>query len=58
MHGSFVVHPRRWVVERPFAWISRKRRPWKGPKAAIASVEAFPYAASVTLLLRRKSCAT
>jgi transposase len=23
---GFVVHPRRWVVERTFAWINRNRR--------------------------------
>src|SRR5215203_5952073 len=26
---GFAVHPRRWVVERFFSWISRNRRLWK-----------------------------
>jgi transposase len=50
---GFAVHPRRWVVERFFAWISRNRRLWKDPEATLASVRAFLYAASVMLLARR-----
>jgi transposase len=50
---GFAVHPRRWVVERFFAWISRNRRLWKDPEATLASAKAFLYAASVLLLTRR-----
>jgi putative transposase len=50
---GFAVHPRRWVVERFFAWISRNRRLWKDPEATLASARAFLYAASVMLLTRR-----
>ena len=50
---GFAVHPRRWVVERFFAWISRNRRLWKDPEATLASARAFLYAASVMLLARR-----
>jgi transposase len=50
---GFAVHPRRWVVERFFAWISRNRRLWKDPEATIASATAFLYAASVMILIRR-----
>ena len=50
---GFAVHPRRWVVERFFAWISRNRRLWKDPEATLASARAFLYAASVLLLTRR-----
>jgi putative transposase len=50
---GFAVHPRRWVVERFFAWISRNRRLWRDPEATLASAEAFLYAASVMLLTRR-----
>src|SRR5829696_1284254 len=48
---GFAVHPRRWVVERFFAWISRNRRLWKDPEATLASARAFLYAASVMLLI-------
>jgi transposase len=41
------------VVERFFAWINRNRRLAKDFGATIESVEAFLYAASSVLLLRR-----
>jgi putative transposase len=50
---GFAVHPRRWVVERFFAWISRNRRLWKDPEATLTSARAFLYVASVMLLTRR-----
>jgi transposase len=50
---GFQVLPRRWVVERFFAWINRNRRLAKDFEATIASAEAFLYAASVVLLTRR-----
>ena len=50
---GFVVLPRRWVVERFFAWINRNRRLAKDFEAAIDSAAAFLYAASVMILVRR-----
>jgi putative transposase len=50
---GFAVHARRWVVERFFAWIGRNRRLANDFEASVASAEAFLYAASVMLLLRR-----
>ena len=50
---GFAVHARRWVVERFFAWIGRNRRLAKDVERTIASAEAFLYAASAILLLRR-----
>lgn len=50
---GFVVHPRRWVVERCFAWLNRNRRLAKDFEATVASATAFLYAASVMLLARR-----
>jgi putative transposase len=50
---GFAVLPRRWVVERFFAWISRNRRLAKDFEATIASARAFLYAASIMLLVRR-----
>ncbi|AMB46473.1 MULTISPECIES: IS5 family transposase [Methylobacteriaceae] len=50
---GFAVHPRRWVVERFFGWISRNRRLWKDPEATLASAQAFLYAAAVMILVRR-----
>jgi putative transposase len=50
---TFVVQPRRWVVERTFAWLGRNRRFWKDAEATTASAEAFLYAAATVLLVRR-----
>jgi transposase len=50
---GFAVHPRRWVVERFFAWLGRNRRLARDFQATIASATAFLYAASVLLLIRR-----
>jgi transposase len=50
---GFAVNPRRWVVERFFAWIGRNRRLAKDFEATIESARAFLYAASVMLLARR-----
>ena len=48
-----IVNPRRWVVERFFAWIGRNRRLAKDFEATIDSARAFLYAASIMLLTRR-----
>jgi putative transposase len=50
---GFQVLPRRWVVERFFAWINRNRRLAKDFEATIASATAFLYAACVMPLTRR-----
>ena len=50
---GFQVLPRRWVVERFFAWINRNRRLAKDFEGTISSAETFLYAASVMLLTRR-----
>ena len=50
---GFAVQAKRWVVERFFAWINRNRRLAKDVEATIASAEAFLYAASALLMLRR-----
>jgi len=50
---GFAVQPRRWVVERFFAWLGRNRRLAKDFEATIDSARVFLYAASVLLLVRR-----
>jgi putative transposase len=51
--AGFQILPRRWVVERFFAWINRNRRLAKDFEASVASATAFLYAACVMLLTRR-----
>jgi len=45
--------PRRWVIERTFAWLNRNRRLSKDFEASIASAEAWIMIANVKLLSRR-----
>jgi transposase len=49
---SFVVLPRRWVVERFFAWINRNRRLERDVKATLKFATAFLYAAATMLMIR------
>lgn len=50
---GFVVLPRRWVVERTFAWLGKYRRLSKDYEALTDTSEAMIYAAMVHLMLRR-----
>ena len=50
---GFRLLPRRWVVERTFAWLGRNRRLAKDFEATIAGAEAWLMIASIQLLVRR-----
>jgi len=50
---GFRLLPRRWVVERSFAWLGRYRRLSKDYEYLTSSSETFIYLASSKLLLRR-----
>jgi putative transposase len=50
---GFVVLPRRWVVERAFAWIGRCRRLAKDWEQSTSSATAWAYIANVRILTRR-----
>ncbi len=50
---DFVVLPRRWVVERTFAWLNGNRRLAKDVEATIASATTWLYVASMKLMSRR-----
>jgi transposase len=51
--SPFAVVPRRWVVERTFAWLGRFRRLSKDYEFLTATSEAVIYLAMTRLLLRR-----
>jgi len=50
---GFAVQPRRWVVERTFAWLGKYRRLSKDYERNICSSEGFIYLASIFTLLKR-----
>jgi len=50
---GFVVLPRRWVVERTFAWLYHHRRLVKDYEMLPASSEAFIYIAMSRIMVRR-----
>lgn len=50
---GFEVLPRRWVVERTFAWLGRCRRLAKDWEKSVASAEAWINVAHIRLTTRR-----
>lgn len=50
---GFEVQPRRWVVERTFAWLGRYRRLGKEYEQLSESTEAMIYLAMTKLMLNR-----
>jgi putative transposase len=50
---GFMVLPRRWVVERTFAWLSQCRRLSKDYEVLPSSSEAMIYIAMTRLMIRR-----
>jgi putative transposase len=50
---GFEVLPRRWVVERTFAWLGRCRRLAKDWEASTESSTAWAFISSIRLMTRR-----
>jgi len=50
---GFFARPKRWVVERSFAWFNRCRRLAKDWECLTAKALAFLKLASVRLMIRR-----
>ena len=50
---GFVVLPRRWVVERTFAWLSKCRRLARDWEELLETTEAWIYLAMSRIYLRR-----
>jgi transposase len=50
---NFVVLPKRWIVERTFAWISRNRRLARDFERYASTVVAFVRLAMIRIMLRR-----
>lgn len=50
---EFVVQPKRWIVERTFAWLGRNRRLSKDYEGLPSTTETWCYLAMSKLMLRR-----
>jgi transposase len=55
---KFVVLPKRWIVERTLAWISRNRRLMRDFERLARTVVAFVRLAMIKLMLRRLTRST
>jgi transposase len=51
--SGFVVLPKRWIVERTLAWISRNRRLCRDYERHAPKVAAFVRLAMIRIMLRR-----
>jgi transposase len=52
-HAAFKVLPKRWIVERTFAWISRNRRLVRDFERYATTLAAFIRLAMIRIMLRR-----
>ena len=50
---TFKVMPKRWIVERSFAWLEKNRRLWKNCERWLDTSLQFVHLAFLALLLRR-----
>jgi len=50
--GSNTI-PKRWVVERSFAWLEKNRRLWKNCERLLNTSLQFIHLAFLSLLLKR-----
>ena len=50
---TFAVIPKRWVVERCFAWLEKCRRLWRNCERLLVSSKAMVQVAFIRILLKR-----
>lgn len=50
---TFKVMPKRWIVERSFAWLEKNRRLWKNCERKLNTSLQFIHLAFLVLLLKR-----
>jgi transposase len=50
---TFKVIPKRWVVERSFAWLEKNRRLWKNCERTLNTSLQFVHLAFLALVIKR-----
>lgn len=50
---TFQVMPKRWIVERSFAWLEKKRRLWKKCERLLNTSLQFIHLAFLAIILKR-----
>ena len=50
---KFKVMPKRWIVERSFAWLQKNKRLWKNCERHLNSSLQFFHLAFLTLIIKR-----
>ena len=50
---TFKVMPKRWIVERTFAWLEKNRRLWKNCERKLSTSKQMSVLALLSLILRR-----
>lgn len=50
---TFAVIPKRWVVERSFAWLEKCRRLWKNCERKLHTTQQMASLAFISLILKR-----
>jgi transposase len=50
---SFKVVPKRWIVERDYAWLEKQRRLWKNCERDLTTSKQMMVLAFVAILLRK-----
>ena len=50
---TFIVLPKRWVVERSFGWIEKSRRLWKNCEREIVTSHQMVVLAFIVILIKR-----
>jgi transposase len=51
---TFKVIPKRWVVERSFAWLEKDRRLWKNCEGKLSTSRQMVILAFISVLIRRE----
>ena len=50
---TFKIMPKRWIVERTFAWLEKNRRLWKNCERKLLTFKQMTVLALLSLILRR-----